>query len=246
MYSALKSLVLSFLRLPQKPPDPPKDGYGTVQVFRASRRWLTYRMVLFWIGAGMLELFALIAGIASLFSGKPVATVFIVLLAITVSVLLAVSWFCVHIEWDLRTYVVTDRSLRVRQGAWMFKEMTLTYANVQNVQVTQGPLQRVFGIEDLRVDTAGGGGGGGKAEAHGATGHNVTLAGLENAREVRDLILSYVKVAGQGSGLGDPDDPEHTRAGTSLASPAVVDALRSLATTTAALRTAVERRTRPI
>lgn len=246
MYSALKALVLRFLRLPQKPADPPRDGYRTVQVFRASRRWLTYRMVLFWISVGMLELFALIAGIASLFAGKPVATVLIVLFAVALSLLLAVTWFCVHIEWDLRTYVVTDRSLRVRQGAWIFKEMTLTYANVQNVQVTQGPLQRVFGIEDLRVDTAGGGGGGGKAEAHGATGHNVTLAGLENAREVRDLILSYVKVAGKGSGLGDLDDPEHTRVRTSLASPAIVDALRSLGTTTAALRTAVERRTRPI
>ena len=245
MYSALKSLVLRCLRLPQKPPDPPKDGYGTVQVFRASRRWLTYRMVLFWITVGLLELLALIGGIASLFSGKPIATVLIVLFAVALSMLLAVTWFCVHIEWDLRTYVVTDRSLRVRQGAWIFKEFTLTYANVQNVQVTQGPLQRVFGIEDLRVDTAGGGGGA-KAEAHGATGHNVTLAGLENAREVRDLILSYVKVAGRGSGLGDLDDPEHTAARTSVASAAVVDALRSLGTTTAALRTAVERRTRPI
>jgi membrane protein YdbS with pleckstrin-like domain len=245
VYSALKSVLLRFLRLPERPPDPPADGYASVQVFRASKRWLSYRLVLFWISFGLLEVVALLGMLASLVAGKPLATAAIVLVAIGLSVLLAFTWFCVRIEWDLRTYVVTDRSLRVRQGAWIFKEMTLTYANVQNVQVTQGPLQRLFGIEDLRVDTAGGGGAQ-PGKGHEASGHNVTLAGLENAREVRDLILSYVKVAGRGSGLGDLDDPEHSRARAGLDSPAVVDALKSLRTTTQSLRAAVERRTRAL
>jgi hypothetical protein len=145
--------------------------------------------------------------------------------------------------------VVTDRSLRVREGAWVFKEMTLTYANVQNVQILQGPLQRMFGIQDLRVDTAGGGGGM-KHEGHGAMGHSVTLAGLENAREVRDLILSYVKLAGGGSGLGDLDDREtHARApssATSSASAPVVEALRALRGSAQALRLSAEQRARPL
>lgn len=245
MYSALKTALLGFLRLPERPPDPPTDGYASVQVFRASKRWLSYRLVLFWISFGMLELVALVMTIGSLFAGKPVATALIVLAAIGLSLLLAFTWFCVRIEWDLRTYVVTDRSLRVRHGAWIWKEMTLTYANVQNVQVTQGPLQRLFGIEDLRVDTAGGGGSS-SGKGHQATGHNVTLAGLENAREVRDLILSYVKVAGRGSGLGDLDDPEHASMGSRLDAPAIVDALKSLRATTQSLRASVERRTRPL
>jgi membrane protein YdbS with pleckstrin-like domain len=245
VYSALKSALLHFLRLPERPPDPPTDGYASVQVFRASKRWLSYRLVLFWLSFGMLELVLLGGTVASLFADKPLATVAIVLVALGLALLLAFTWFCVRIEWDLRTYVVTDRSLRVRQGAWIFKEMTLTYANVQNVQVTQGPLQRLFGIEDLRVDTAGGGGAA-PGKGHDASGHNVTLAGLENAREVRDLILSFVKVAGRGSGLGDLDDPEHAPARSRLDSPAVVEALKSLRATTQSLRASVERRTRAL
>jgi membrane protein YdbS with pleckstrin-like domain len=245
VYSALKTALLRFLRLPELPPDPPTDGYASVQVFRASKRWLSYRLVLFWLSFGMLELVLLFGTIASLFADKPLATVAIVLVALGLALLLAFTWFCVRIEWDLRTYVVTDRSLRVRQGAWIFKEMTLTYANVQNVQVTQGPLQRLFGIEDLRVDTAGGGGGG-PGKGHESSSHNVTLAGLENAREVRDLILSFVKVAGRGSGLGDLDDPEHAPGRSRLDSPAVVEALKSLRATTQSLRASVERRTRAL
>lgn len=247
MYEPLKALVLRCLHLPARPPDPPAGGYRVVQIFRASPRWLRYRFVLWWIAAGV-SLFGLSIGIAvTLIASKPIGAVILFVMMLAELAVLVFSWFCVRIEYDLRTYVVTDRSLRVREGAWVFKEMTLTYANVQNVQVLQGPLQRVFGIQDLRVDTAGGGGGG-KHEGEGS-GHNVTLAGLENATEVRDLILSYVQVAGRGSGLGDLDDPEHARsisASSLPASGAVIEALRALRGSAQALRQSAERRTRPI
>lgn len=245
MYTSLKAAALRFLRLPERPPDPPKDGYQSVQVFRASQRWLRYRLCLFWLGFALTEFLALFLLLGALIGGQAWVGLGIGVVALAVALLFLAGWFCVRIEYDLRTYVVTDRSLRVRQGAWIFKEMTLTYANVQNVQVTQGPLQRLFKIEDLRVDTAGGGGSG-NPKAPGETGHYVVLAGLENAREVRDLILSYVKVAGRGSGLGDLDDPEHASARSRLNAPAVLEALAALRATTQGLRAAIERRTRPI
>jgi membrane protein YdbS with pleckstrin-like domain len=248
VYEPLKALVLRCLRLPARPPDPPAGGYRVVQVFRASPRWLRYRFVLWWIAAGMTMLGLSVGVLATLVARKPIISAVLLLVLCAEIVILVFSWFCVRIEYDLRTYVVTDRSLRVREGAWVFKEMTLTYANVQNVQVLQGPLQRVFGIEDLRVDTAGGGGGM-KHEGQGDTGHNVTLAGLENAGEVRDLILSYVQVASRGSGLGDLDDPEHAQSTSSAslpASAAVLEALRALKGSAQSLRQSTERRTRPI
>ena len=246
MYGSLKGLLLRFLRLPERPPDPPAGGYRVVQVFRASPRWLSYRLVFWWIAAAFTALVLFFVMIAALIEGEPWVALIVFLAGLLDVAALVFTWFCVRIEYDLRTYVVTDRSLRVRQGAFIFKEMTLTYANVQNVQVRQGPLQRLFGIQDLRVDTAGGGGGM-KHEGAGATGHSVTLAGLENAREVRDLILSYVKLAGRGSGLGDLDDPEHAlrRSSTVLpASPAVMDALRGLHSAAQGLRQSAEGRLR--
>ncbi len=248
MYEALKSLVLRCLHLPARPPNPPEGGYRVVQVFRASPRWLSYRLVLWWISAGMTALALGIGIIGTLLAHKPIIAAILMLVIVAEVVVLVFSWFCVRIEYDLRTYVVTDRSLRVREGAWTFKEMTLTYANVQNVQVLQGPLQRMFGIQDLRVDTAGGGGGM-KGEGQGSTGHNVTLAGLENAHEVRDLILSYVQTASRGSGLGDLDDPEHAATARSSGLPAsssVIEALRAMQKSAQSLRQSAERRTRPI
>lgn len=244
MYALWKKSALGFLRLPDRPLDPPAGGYAHVAVFRASPKWLSYRLVLFWFACAIVAFTLFFAGIATLVSGQWWATVLVALGACVLSAVFVLTWFCVRIEYDLRTYVVTDRSLRVREGAWVFKEMTLTYANVQNVIVEQGPLQRLFGIEDLRVDTAGGGASGGKEGAR-DSGHSVVLAGLENAREVREMILAYVKLRTSGSGLGDNDDPDHA-ASARAATPEFLLALRGVQASTRALRTALERRTRPM
>ena len=62
-----------------------------------------------------------------------------------------------HLRFDTTWYVMTERSLRIRRGIWVIREMTITFENVQNVKVQQGPLQRFFGISSLVVETAGGG-----------------------------------------------------------------------------------------
>ena len=63
----------------------------------------------------------------------------------------------IHLRYDTTWYVLTDRSLRIRRGIMTIHETTISFENVQNVEVTQGPLQRYFGIADVLVTTAGGG-----------------------------------------------------------------------------------------
>ena len=63
-----------------------------------------------------------------------------------------------HIAYRLRWYVITDRAARLRHGLLVVHEQTLTLANVQRVELHQGPLQRWLGLCDLHVHTAGGGG----------------------------------------------------------------------------------------
>jgi len=62
------------------------------------------------------------------------------------------------LSWELRWYMVGERSLRIRHGLWSVREQTMTIANIQNMTVRQGPLQRLFGFSDLEISTAGGGG----------------------------------------------------------------------------------------
>ena len=105
-----------------------------------------------------------------------------------------------HLEYDATWYVLGERSMRLRRGLWTVRETTLTYANVQNVSVKQGPLQRLFGVSDLLVETAGGGTA--KQPGEGADGHRGLSAGLGDAAAVRDRITARVSAA-RDAGLGD-------------------------------------------
>ncbi len=82
--------------------------------------------------------------------------------------------------------------------------MTITFENIQNVTVTQGPLQRWFGIANVLVDTAGGGGGAAK-EAHGQASlgaHRGLIEGIADAPRIRDLLLARLRRS-RTAGLGD-------------------------------------------
>ena len=61
-----------------------------------------------------------------------------------------------RLDFEMRWYVVTDRSLRIRTGVWSVQESTMSFANLQQVEVSQGPLQRLLGLADVKVQSAGG------------------------------------------------------------------------------------------
>jgi membrane protein YdbS with pleckstrin-like domain len=239
VYAALRDLLLRFLRVPSGPPEPPAGTPTSLQVFRASQRYLTYRLLALGILVTALWIGWWILAVAAIVEGDAAPIVLVVLLVPLLIVLQVAAWFLTHVDYELRFYAITDRSMRVREGALTVRELTLTYANVQNLRVTQGPLMKLFGLWDLRVDTAGGG-----AIEKGATegSHTAVLAGIENAHAVRDLVLGHLKALGSaaGSGLGDLD--EHGHAQPFLRpDPALATALRELRDAAVALRRAAER-----
>jgi uncharacterized membrane protein YdbT with pleckstrin-like domain len=120
------------------------------------------------------------------------------------------TFLFVRFEYELRWYIVTDRSLRIRYGLLAVREMTMAFANIQQITLRQGPLQRLLGISDLEVRTAGGGvsqaaAAHGVGQGDGASGHLGFFRGVENAQEVRDLILARLR-QWRDTGLGDPDE----------------------------------------
>lgn len=112
-----------------------------------------------------------------------------------------------RLDYEMRWYIVTDRSLRIRTGVWRVQELTMSFANLQQVEVTQGPLQGVLGLSDVRVQSAGGGSGNAGSHGHGAGDslHAAMFHSVENATEIRDLILERLRRF-RATGLGDPDD----------------------------------------
>ena len=118
------------------------------------------------------------------------------------------TYFSLRLNYEMRWYKVTDRSLRIRAGVWNVHEMTMTFANIQNISITQGPLERLFGISDVRVETAGGGGASGSHGQGSGIGSNLHVAvfrGVDTPEQIRDLMLDRLRQV-RSTGLGDPDD----------------------------------------
>jgi membrane protein YdbS with pleckstrin-like domain len=132
------------------------------------------------------------------------------------------TYAVVRLDYELRWYLVTDRSLRIRQGITQLHEMTMSFANIQQVMVRQNPVQRLLGIADLQVQSAGGGG---DSEEGGLSNslHTGVFHGVDNAVEIRDLILERLR-AFREVGLGDPDDAASPAPG----EPTLRDAAREL------------------
>ena len=125
---------------------------------------------------------------------------------VTYLVQLPVTYFLLRLDYEQRWYMVTDRSLRLRSGVWSVRELTMSFANLQQITVSQGPLQRFLGLADVCVQSAGGGGAtAGHGGAQQTSLHTGYFHAVENANEIRDLILERLRKFRE-SGLGDPDE----------------------------------------
>lgn len=110
-----------------------------------------------------------------------------------------------RLDFEMRWYVVTDRSLRIRTGVWSVQEITMSFANLQQVEVSQGPLQRLLGLADVKVQSAGGSDNQQEKHGPGDSLHTGHFHGVDNATEIRDLIQARLRHFRE-SGLGDPEE----------------------------------------
>ena len=150
------------------------------------------------------------------------------------------SYAAVRLEFEQHWYLVTDRSLRIRTGLLRMQESTMSFANLQQVEMKQGPLQRLLGLADVHVQSAGGGGDESKPGQDDSL-HTGIFHCVDNAPEIRDLILHRLRQFRQ-AGLGDPDDPNQQAPATAAAvahSNDTLAAARELLSEARALRAAL-------
>ncbi|MCA9600803.1 MAG: PH domain-containing protein [Polyangiales bacterium] len=205
MYALLKSSLLYLLQVPSGPPEPPNGDAAHALVFRAAPAFLRYRVLMLFlrtVPSLFISLMFFGQFVAGFDSELPIARGFVWVVVFAVfglSVLM--RYLLVRLDYDLRYYIVTDRSLRIRQGAWRVEEATFTFANIQNLTVHQGPVERLLGIANVQIETAGGGGPVDK-QAQLAFSHRGVLAGISDAYAVRDRIQRLLKQY-RDAGLGD-------------------------------------------
>lgn len=214
MVDFVTRLCEQILRIPP-PPGPPPGDETTARSFRAAPNYFKYLMLIWGLktlatAVGLLSWIALM--MPALIQGSRkrgwdnwtiLFTAIEVFGLFTTVGYWAYSWFAVRLDYDKRWYVVTDRSLRVREGILLVREATVTFANIQNLSISQGPLQRLLGIADLRVDTAGGGASNENKGVHNL--HTTFFRGVSNADEIRELMQQRLRRL-KDAGLGDQDD----------------------------------------
>lgn len=103
-----------------------------------------------WAGA------AAIPGVAALFGGglRPAA---ILLIGAGLFVLVVGASVWGFLSWRATTYRVSGGAFYLRRGVLQKSERTVPLEHVQSVDTVQGVVQRLFGVVELRVETAGGG-----------------------------------------------------------------------------------------
>ena len=92
-------------------------------------------------------------------------------------------------------YELSNEGLKVEKGVVYKKYVTIPYGRVQNVDIYRGILDRLLGLSDVHVQTAGmSGGGRGRARTEGR------LPGLEvaEAERVRDELVRRVNSGKSG------------------------------------------------
>jgi len=205
--SGIWSVLSGLLRVPAGPPTLPTRPSEQLEAFHPAPGFLRYSLLGLRIVCLILFLVATSFSVA-LAADEPAAGIIAGGVAlIAIMGIYFVGYLFTYIGYCTTWYVMTGRSVRLRTGVWIVRETTITFENVQNVSVNQGPLQRLFGIADVRLDTAGGGGTAAAAHSKGenpflANMHQGLLRGVDNAHAIRDLIVTRMK-GSRSAGLGD-------------------------------------------
>lgn len=232
----IRAFLIRFMRVPPEPHVPP--GAELVQVFRAARNFFRLQQLKWAIGQVVAANGLLATAFALREIGgfdlriRDILLFFEVVGVITFLAQIPITWLILRIDYEMRWYIVTDRSLRIREGVWKVREKTMTYANIQNMTIRQGPLQRILRISDLEVRSAGGGAVTAEQKQHMGPHddmHRSFFRGVDNAAEIRDLIRVRIPQH-RDSGLGDPDEP------VVVSSPDAVAAAREVLAAVRALR----------
>jgi membrane protein YdbS with pleckstrin-like domain len=220
IYRGVWGALVDVFRVPDRPPTLP-GRFGTpVRTFQPSEGFLRWLKFHFWLILALID-GAILAGWILIYVNSPTWGYILALPAALIAIVPDIfAYIAIHLRFDTTWYVMSERSIRIRRGIWVINEVSITFENVQNVRVSQGPLQRFFGVADVVIETAGAGGGG---ESGGAANQG-RIEGVSDAPAIRDQVMGYVRQS-RSAGLGDEQSERLLSPGWT---PAHIEALREI------------------
>ncbi|MDX9719182.1 MAG: PH domain-containing protein [Myxococcota bacterium] len=202
-YAALWALLVRFFKVPDRPPRMALGPGEQCQQFRPAPGFLKVLRIPFWLAVFVSVLLSVPLLLLALMLEPLYVLLLLPVLFLLVAPPALLLWVAAQLRYDSTWYVMGERSLTLRRGIWTIHEMTVTFENVQNLKIVQGPVERYFGISKLLIETAGG------APVDPKTGlapARPLLEGIEQPERLRATILGKLRQS-QNTGLGD--EPEH-------------------------------------
>ncbi|MBT8508352.1 hypothetical protein AZH53_08030 [Methanomicrobiaceae archaeon CYW5] len=137
-----------------------------------------------------------------------------------------------RLYFDTVVYNLNETEIAWRRGVWFRQTGIVPYNRITNVDILQGPVMRVFGISDLRIQTAGYSA---KATAE------IRLNGIADPAPLRDMIMGYVRERPPVAAVTGGAESVQGRPFPTSAAPEAGDVLAELREIKAILRTIAEK-----
>lgn len=133
-----------------------------------------------------------------------------------------------YFRYHTMRYQFDDEGISMRWGILFRREITLTYARIQDIHLTSNIIERWLGLARIQIQTA-------SASASA----EMTLEGLHEFEEVRDFLYSKMRGVRAGSANTAP------AAAATEAAPDLAAALQEVATELRAVAAELARRSGP-
>ncbi|MEM4141259.1 MAG: PH domain-containing protein [Nitrososphaeria archaeon] len=102
-------------------------------------------------------------------------------------IILAFTAYWIPKYYNSISYILTENEIIWRRGVWFKNTGIVPYNRITNIDVTQGPISRKYGIASLSIQTAG----------YSTTSYGkfseIKILGIEKFEELRNIILEFVK-----------------------------------------------------
>ena len=115
-------------------------------------------------------------------SAKVVFGIFLIIFLL----IMALWAFWIPTFYQTLEYYIDSEAVKMNRGVFWKRLVTVPYGKITNVDVTQGPLQRMYRIGSIHVQTAGAGG------AQGAQAE-LRLNGVRDLKGLKDIIMEGVR-----------------------------------------------------
>ncbi|QYZ79923.1 PH domain-containing protein [Methanofollis formosanus] len=116
-------------------------------------------------------------------------------------------------------YHLTETEMTWKRGVWFRSTGIVPYNRITNVDIIQGPVMRLFGISNLRIQTAGY-----SAQAQA----EIRILGIEDPEPLRELIMAQVRGRPPVAAVTGGEEEETAPAPVGAGQDAVVAELRAI------------------